>query len=106
MWMDLESIKQGEGSQKESASVGHSVVSNSCNPMGCSPPGSSDYRSGLLFPSPGALPNLGIKPGSPTSQADTLPSESPWKPKSEREEQRSYINAYMWNLEKWYSLTL
>ena len=44
MWMDLESIKQGEVSQKESESVSHSVMSNSCDPMECSPPGSSDCR--------------------------------------------------------------
>ena len=44
MWMYLESIKQGEVSQKENESVNHSVVSNSCDPMDCSPPGFSDYR--------------------------------------------------------------
>ena len=31
--------------------------------------------SGLPFPSPGDLPDPGIEPGSPTLQADTLPSE-------------------------------
>ena len=31
--------------------------------------------SGLPFPSPGDLPDPGIKPGSPVLQADTLPSE-------------------------------
>ena len=30
--------------------------------------------------SPGDLPNLGIKPGSPALQADSLPSEPPGKP--------------------------
>ena len=39
-----------------------------------------EYRSGLLFPSPGDLPDPGIKPGSPTLQADALSSESPGKP--------------------------
>ena len=34
-----------------------------------------EYWSGLPFPSPGDLPNLGIEPGSPTLQADALPSE-------------------------------
>ena len=34
-----------------------------------------EYRSGLPFPSAGDLPNLGIKPGSPTLQADSLSSE-------------------------------
>ena len=35
--------------------------------------------SGLPFPSPGDLPNSGIKPGSPALQADALPSEPPGK---------------------------
>ena len=34
-----------------------------------------DYWSGLPFPSPGDLPDPGIKPGSPALQADSLPSE-------------------------------
>ena len=38
------------------------------------------YWSGLPFPSPGDLPDPGIKPGSPTLQADALPSEPPGKP--------------------------
>ena len=36
--------------------------------------------SGLPFPSPGDLPDPGIKPGSPALQADNLPSEPPGKP--------------------------
>ena len=36
-----------------------------------------EYWSGLPCPSPGDLPNLGIKPRSPTVQADSLPSEPP-----------------------------
>ena len=38
-----------------------------------------EYWSGLPFPSPGDLPNPGVEPGSPTLQADTLPSEPPGK---------------------------
>ena len=34
-----------------------------------------EYWSGLPFPSPGDLPNLGIKPRSPALQADSLPTE-------------------------------
>ena len=34
-----------------------------------------EYWSGLLFPSPGHLPDPGIEPGSPTLQADSLLSE-------------------------------
>ena len=38
------------------------------------------YWSGLPFPSPGDLPNPGIKLGSPTLQADSLPTELQGKP--------------------------
>ena len=76
-----------------------------CDPMDCSLPGSSvhgifqarilewvvisskgskhrkipEYGGGLPFPSPGGLPNPGIKLGSPALQADFLPSEPPGK---------------------------
>ena len=43
-------------------------------PMGFS---RQEYWSGLPFPSPGDLPNPGIKPRSPALQADTLTSEPP-----------------------------
>ena len=46
-----------------------------------------EYWSGLPFPSPGDLPNPGIEPGSPTLQADTLPSEPPGKPLSQKREE-------------------
>ena len=36
-----------------------------------------EYWSGLPFPSPGDLSDPGIKPRSPTLQADALPSEPP-----------------------------
>ena len=39
-----------------------------------------EYQSGLPVPSPGDLPDPGIKAGSPTLQADALPSEPPGKP--------------------------
>ena len=48
-----------------------------CNPMDCSPPGSSVHgdspgnNTGLLFPSSGDLPDPGIEPRSPTLQADS-----------------------------------
>ena len=41
-----------------------------------------EYWSGLPFPSPGHLPNPGIKPGSPALQTDALPSEPPETTKS------------------------
>ena len=39
-----------------------------------------EYWTEFPFPSPRNLPNPGIKPGSPTLQADTLLSELPEKP--------------------------
>ena len=64
-----------------------SVVSDSAAPwtVACQPPLSKgfsrqEYWSGLPFPSPGNLPNTGIKPGSPALQADSLPSELSEKP--------------------------
>ena len=57
-----------------------------CDPMGCSPPGSSvlgilwqEYWSGLPFPPPGDLPNPATEPAL---QADSLLSETPGKQRS------------------------
>ena len=41
-----------------------------------------EYWSRELFPSPGDVPNLGIKPRSPALQADSLQAEPPGKPKN------------------------
>ena len=41
-----------------------------------------EYWSWWLFPSPGDLPNPGIKPRSPALQADSLPAEPQVKPKN------------------------
>ena len=49
-----------------------------------------EYWSGLPFPSPGDLPNPGIKPGSPALQADTLTSELPGKPNNGRVRLKRY----------------
>ena len=58
-----------------------------CDPIDGSSPGSSvprilrqEYWSGLPCPPPEDLPNPGIKPRSPTLQADSLLSELPGKP--------------------------
>ena len=40
----------------------------------------SEYRSGQPFPSPGDPPDPGIEPGSPESQADSLPAEISGRP--------------------------
>ena len=39
-----------------------------------------EYWSGLPFPFPENLPNIGIKPSSPTFQVHSLLSEPPGKP--------------------------
>ena len=51
-----------------------------CDPMDCSPPGSSvhgfsrqEQWSGLPFPSPGDLSDPGSEPRSSVLQADSLP---------------------------------
>ena len=53
-----------------------------CDPMDCSLPGSSvrgilqaRIREPVATPSPGGLPDLEIKPGSPALRAVSLPSE-------------------------------
>ena len=56
-----------------------------CDPMAYQVPPSMGFSrqecwSGLPFPSPGDLPDPGIKPGSPALQADALPTEPPGKP--------------------------
>ena len=53
--------------------------------VGCQAPLSMEFSrqqhwSGLPFPSPEDLPNLGIEPGSSALQADSLPSEPPENP--------------------------
>ena len=62
-----------------------------CYPMHWSPPvplsmgfPRQEYWSGLSFPSSGDLPNPGIKPGSPTLQADSLLPQPSGKPKKKK----------------------
>ena len=62
-----------------------------CDPTDCSLPGSSVHAifkarvlEWLPFPSPGDLPDPGIEPGSPSLQANALPSEpSRWEESSQ-----------------------
>ena len=42
----------------------------------------AEFWSGQPFPSPGDIPNPGIKPRSPTLQVDSLPAEPQGKPKN------------------------
>ena len=68
------------------ASESRSVVSDSLRPHGLYTQSMEfsrpDYWSGEPFPSPGDLPNPGIKPRSPTLQADSLPTEPQGEPKN------------------------
>ena len=81
-----------EGSQGSDSNTVLCSVAQSCpiicDPMDCSPPGSS-----VLGDSPGKnigvgfhallqgnLPSPGIEPGSPALQADSLPADLPGKP--------------------------
>ena len=68
-----------------------SVLSDSVDPVNCSPPGSSALGDSpgkntrlewVAFLSPGDLPNPGTEPRSPALQADSLPAESQEKPKN------------------------
>ena len=43
-----------------------------------------EYWSGLPFPSPGDLPDPGIKPGSPALPPDSLPSEPQGSPSPQK----------------------
>ena len=76
-------IKKFKLNEKWSESESHSVVSNSLWPHGqfmeFSRP---EYWSGWPFPSPGDIPNPGIKPSSSILQVDSLPSEPQGKPKN------------------------
>ena len=45
----------------------------------------------VAFPSPGDLPNPGIKPRSPSLQADSLPAEPQGKPKNTRVDSLSLL---------------
>ena len=49
-----------------------------------------EYWSGQPSPSPGDLPNPGIKPRSPAEQADSLPAEPQGKPKSQSSSPNKY----------------
>ena len=72
--------------------VSHSFVSDCAVPwtVACQAPLSmevsrQEYWSGKPFPFLGDLPNPGIKPESPTLQADSLLSEPPGKPMGKTE---------------------
>ena len=74
---------------------GVALVAQSC-PTCCDPrivacqgplPGAFSRQqnwSGLPFPSPEDLPHLGIEPGSPVLQADSLPSELQESPRTKK----------------------
>ena len=83
--------------KKVKVKVTHSCLTL-CNPMDCICQASlsmefsrQEYWSGLPFLSPGDLPHPGIKSGSLTLQADSLPSEPLGKP-------WAFVYKWKWNL--------
>ena len=77
-----EKDRPGHAVVLKSESVSHSVMSLSATPrtVACQAPLSIEfsrqgYWSGLLFPSPGDLPDPVIQPGSPAWQTESLQSE-------------------------------
>jgi len=76
-----------------------------CDSKDYTPPGSSVHEilqtknwSGLPFPSPGDLPDPGIKPRFPALHADSLPSEPPGKLDKDLYQSKATILQY--NLKK------
>ena len=72
---NLEGIGSGDGLVSKSCPTLATPWTIACLaplPMGFS---RREYWSGLPFPSPGDLPDPGIKPRSPALQADSLPTE-------------------------------
>ena len=77
-----------------------------CNPMDCSPPGSSvrgdspEKNTGVPCPPPVYLPNPGTERRSPTLQADSLPSELWGKPfiREKYNFRRVGVNAEGWKI--------
>ena len=57
-----------------------------------------EYWSGLPFPSPGDLPNPGIKLGSPALEADALTSEPPAWPLTFIHFQIHFLSRMIWDL--------
>ena len=79
-----------------------------CNPMDCSPPGSSVH--GILqarilewvaIASTGELPNPGITPGSPAWQVDSLLSEPPGQPSWSDHLEQGSSRSRIWCLRTW-----
>ena len=67
--------------------VSGDLVTKLCDSMDCSLPGNlsmgfsrQEYWSGLPFPSPGDLPDLGIEPASPALAGIFFTTQPPGKP--------------------------
>ena len=78
----MENVPSTAHAKNLSESESHSVISDSCDPMDCSPPDSSIHKilqarilEWVAIPSCRGLPNPGFEPRSPELQADSLPSE-------------------------------
>ena len=84
--VDVGDVRRQTRNSESSQSVSCWYVQLFCDPVDCSPPGSSAHgilQAGILewviIPSSRGLPDLGIETGSSALQADSLPSEPPGK---------------------------
>ena len=82
----------------ESSLLAAQLCQTLCDPKDCSLPGLSIHGifqartlEWVAISFPGNLPNPGIKPRSPTLQADPLPSEPPGNPQKFLRENKSYV---------------
>ena len=80
-WMKLEPIIRSKASQKVLVAKSYLTL---CDPMGCSPPGSSIHGISqaripewVAIPSPGDLPDPGIESKSPGLAARFFATELP-----------------------------
>ena len=72
IWLRLRKVKVKSFSRVRLFATPWTVAYQAPPSMGFS---RQEYQSGLPFPSPGDLPDPGIKPGSLALQADSLPSD-------------------------------
>ena len=56
-----------------------------------------EYWNGLPFPSPGDLPDPGIRPGYPALQADSLPFEPLGKPSVGKDAEKRETLLHCWH---------
>ena len=85
--------------------VCHSVMFDSWTVAHQTPPSMGfsrqEYKNGLPFPSPGDLPDPGIKLRSPALQADSLPSKTPGKPRQKQARNETATEKRLKDIDIW-----